>query len=97
VANEDTLIAPVGEKTIVVEIHFWTAGISPEKGFIIPKHCWDGGWVRVESNPSHGISGGAEAITFNRLVDVPGAVMTALEKERIKLHPLRHTARLYDL
>ena len=49
--SDEFKIAGHGQKTIKVQINFWTDNIAP-KGYIQPKHCWSLGMVTVAANPA---------------------------------------------
>jgi HB1, ASXL, restriction endonuclease HTH domain len=93
---EETLVAAKDEKTVAVVLRFWTDGIAPIKGHIRPGHVYSGGTVTVHSNKSHDITAQIP-VTFNRMVDISSAVQTALERAAIKVHPLRHDRKLWEL
>ena len=35
------------DRTIKIELHFWTDGIASEKGKVVPKVCWDSETIHV--------------------------------------------------
>jgi len=44
-----------GEKMIEIRLRFWTNGIAPKRGQVIPKHAWTAGAVNIQANKAHGI------------------------------------------
>lgn len=76
--GDEFKIAGHGQKTIKVQINFWTDNIAP-KGYIKPKHCWPSGMVTVPANPAHGIRS-QDPIPFNKFEDLPDAIQQALEE-----------------
>jgi hypothetical protein len=89
-ANEKDVAqeAKHGEKMIEVKIRFWTDKLAPG-GQILPKHGWTSGVVRMESNPSHGISP-KNPRPFNSLLDVGSVIEQVLIEHGIVLHPSQH-------
>jgi hypothetical protein len=59
------------DRTIKVEIHFWTNGIAREGGKVVPKVCMDSGVVQILENKGHGIAGEGPIPfnSFSKLVD----------------------------
>ena len=74
-----------GQKMIEVKVRFWTDNLAPT-GQIIPKHAWTGGVVRMESNPSHGITP-KNPKPFNSLLDLGAIIEKVLIEHGITLHP----------
>ena len=74
-----------GEKTIELNVRFWTDEISAEKGKILPKHAWASGVVHTTRNESHGITP-KDPIPFNSPMELPLAVEKALLAHGIVLH-----------
>jgi hypothetical protein len=81
-----SLEAKQGEKMIEIKLRFWTDGIAPEHGKIVPKHAWTGGVVRIERNKSHGIEPDNPK-PFNSLLDVGAVIEKMLIENEIILHP----------
>ena len=82
----NSLEAEHGQKMIEVKLRFWTSGIAPEEGKIVPKHAWTGGVVRIEQNKSHGIEPGSPK-PFHSLLDVGAVIEKVLLDHGILLHP----------
>jgi hypothetical protein len=80
-----------GEKMIEVKIRFWTDEMSDKKGYIVPKHGWTGGVVRMERNESHGIVPGNPK-PFNSLMEIPAVIEKVLVEHDIKLSRLKRMA-----
>ncbi len=74
-----------GEKMIEVKIRFWTNEIADVEGYIIPKHAWVSGVVRMERNASHGIVPDWPR-HFNSLMAIPAAIEKTLIQHDIVLH-----------
>jgi hypothetical protein len=74
-----------GEKTIELNVRFWTDEIAGEKGAILPKHAWASGVVHATRNTSHGISP-TDPIPFNSLMELPVAIEKTLLAHGIILH-----------
>lgn len=77
-----------GEKMVEVKIRFWTDKLA-DGGRIRPKHAWTSGVVRMESNPSHGISP-MNPRPFNSLLDVGSVIEQVLIQHGIVLHVSAH-------
>jgi hypothetical protein len=77
-----------GEKMIEVKVRFWTDGITPGAGKVLPKNAWTSGVVRIDSNKSHGITP-QSPVPFNSLLDVGAAIEKVLINHGITLHPSR--------
>lgn len=77
-----------GEKMIEVKIRFWTDEIASTEGYIVPKHAWTAGVVRIERNDSHGIIPGNPR-PFNSLMEIPAVIEKVLVQHDIKLHRIR--------
>ena len=78
-----------GQRTIKVQIGFWTDGIaSAPKGFIRPKNCWSGGTVRVSGNKDHEIPA-QDPVPFNNFSDITDAVRRALDAAGVTMHEMR--------
>jgi hypothetical protein len=82
----NSLEAEHGQKMIEVKLRFWTNGIAPEEGKIMPKHAGTGGVVRIERNKAHGIELGS-AKPFHTLLDIGAVVEKVLLDHGIVLHP----------
>lgn len=74
-----------GEKMIEVKVRFWTNEIAEKEGYIIPKHAWADGVVRIERNESHGIIP-ANPRPFNSLMEITLAIEKVLIQHGILLH-----------
>lgn len=83
--DEDGVQASRGEKTIEVQIRFWTNNIAETEDQIRPKHCWSSGTVRVPQNNLHGISSGGSQ-TFNSLMELTSAIEQAMIDAGIRMH-----------
>lgn len=73
-----------GEKMIEIKIRFWTDDISGP-GTVRPKHGWTAGVVRIQKNPTHGITP-KHPRPFNSLLEVGKAVEQVLKDHGIVLH-----------
>jgi hypothetical protein len=80
-----------GEKMIEVKIRFWTDEMTRKEGYIMPKHAWTAGVVRMERNDSHGIIPHSPR-PFNSLMGIPAVIEKVLVQHGIKLHRLRRMA-----
>ena len=79
-----TLIdAPHGQKTITVEIKFWTNDLVPNGQ--IAKHAWAAGAVDLPANKAHGIK--ATTKHFYSLMDLLSKIEEVLIEQGIVLHP----------
>jgi hypothetical protein len=74
-----------GEKMIEVKIRFWTNDLADGKGKIRPKHAWGSGVVRIERNPSHGVTP-QEPLIFNSLAEIPEKIEKVLIDHGITIH-----------
>jgi hypothetical protein len=74
-----------GEKMIEIRIRFWTDGISPEPGKVVPKHALTSGVVHIQRNKAHGIVP-KHPRTFNSLLDVGLAIEKTIKENGIVLH-----------
>ncbi len=86
---------PVGERTIELRIRFWTNDIDGNpKGTITQRVCWDGGYVYVGNNKSHGIKneGGSH---FSGLCQLLCSVEKVLDKHDIRLQKGPRTPDVY--
>lgn len=81
-----------GEKMIEVRIRFWTNQIADEEGYIVPKHAWTSGVVRMESNDSHGIIPSYPR-PFNSLMEIPAVIEKVLIQHGIMLHRERRMGK----
>lgn len=72
------------EKMIEVKVRFWTDDIAPSSGEVIQKHASIGGVVRMERNPTHGISPKKPRV-FNSLMDLPAVMERVLVDHGIVL------------
>lgn len=81
-----------GQKMIEAKLRFWTNDIAEGKGSILRKHAWSAGFVRMESNKSHGIVPGAP-MPFHSLLDVGGAIEKCLIDHGIILHLSRRVQK----
>lgn len=77
-----------GERMIEVKIRFWTDEMTGMKGYILPKHAWTAGVVRMERNDSHGIIP-SNPRPFNSLMEIPTVIEKVLVQHGIKLHRIR--------
>ena len=74
-----------GEKMIEVKLRFWTNEIADVEGYVVPKHAWVSGVVRMERNDSHGIVPDWPR-HFNSLMAIPAAIEKTLIQHGIVLH-----------
>jgi hypothetical protein len=81
-----------GEKMIEVKVRFWTDGIAPEDGKVVPKHAWAGGVVRVERNDAHGLVP-SRPKPFNSLLDLGAVIEKVLIEHGVSLLPSRKMQR----
>lgn len=84
-----------GQKMIEVRVRFWSNGIAPEKGKIVPKHMWGGGVVRMAPNKAHGITA-AGPVPFNSLMDLGAVVEQVLIDNGITVHLSDRMARYIE-
>lgn len=80
-----TTKATQGEKMIEIKVRFWTNDIARGKNKVIPKHARASGVVRMEPNPSHGISPKSPA-PFHSLMDLPAVMERVLIAHGVTLH-----------
>lgn len=76
--------APEGQKQIKVSLRFATDDIASMKGLIVPKFCWEGGFVSVKANETHGIRA-TEGMPFTTLDEIPGVVHAALDEAGVRM------------
>ena len=81
-----------GERTIVIDLRFFTDGIARGEDKIRPKHAWTSGSVSLRSNSSHGIKG-SRSITFNSLMQLTSKIEDLLIEGGIVLHT-SHSSRM---
>lgn len=74
-----------GERMIDIKLRFWTNGIAPDPGKIVPKHAWASGVVRIERNRPHGIDP-SNPRPFNSLLDVGAVIEKVLIDHHVTLH-----------
>lgn len=77
-----------GEKMVEVKVRFWTDEMASTEGYIVPKHAWTAGVVRMERNNSHRIVP-HNPRPFNSLMEIPAAIEKVLVQHGIKLHRIR--------
>jgi hypothetical protein len=77
------------QRMIEVKVRFWTDDLAGKEGYVLPKHAWTTGVVRMESNETHGIIPSA-SIHFNSLMEIPSTIEKVLIKHGIKLHLYRN-------
>lgn len=77
-----------GEKMIEVKVRFWTNDIATRAGYILPKHAWTTGVVRMERNDSHGIVPGYPR-PFNSLMEIPAIIEKVLIQHGVILHRVK--------
>ncbi len=78
-------IARHGQRTVAVQLRFWTDGIAKGKGKIKPRHAWGGGTVRVATNSAHEITPQRQLI-FNSVMELPAIIERALVGAGISIH-----------
>jgi hypothetical protein len=83
-----SLEAQHGEKMIEVKLRFWTNNLAGDAGKVVPKHAWSAGVVRIERNPSHGITPGKPR-PFHSLLDIGAVIEKVLLEHQVVLHPSR--------
>ena len=83
------------KRMVELRIRFWTDELAGEKGYIMPKHAWTSGVVRMERNDSHGIEP-QNARHFNSLMEIPSAIEKVLIQHGVKLHLLRNMAKYIE-
>ena len=71
-----------GERTIKIELHFWTNDIASERGKVVPKVCWDSGMIHVLKNEGHGIER-LGPVPFNSLSELELKLEEAFKKAGI--------------
>jgi hypothetical protein len=81
-----TTRAQPGERTITLEIQFFTNKLAKGDGHVRPKHAHTAGMVRVRANPTHGIKAAA-TVPFHSLMEIPAAIEKLLTRRGIRLHP----------
>ena len=81
-------LAKSSDRTIKVELMFWTNGIASTKGKIVPKVCWDFGMVHILGNGSHSIKRSKSPIPFNTFSEIESKIEKGLKSEGIIL--LKH-------
>lgn len=81
-----------GDRTIKIELHFWTDGIASERGKVVPKVCWDSGMIHILKNEGHGIER-LEPIPFNSLSELEQKLEEAFRKAGIVV--LKSKQKLY--
>ena len=87
--------AEQGERMIEIKVRFWTNSIASRKGYIIPKHAWASGVVRMEKNKAHGIEPKKPAL-FHSLMDIPAVMEKVLINHEIVLYPTRKMRKYFD-
>jgi hypothetical protein len=83
-APQTIITAPRGDKTIQMEIVFWTDNLADNKGEQIAKHAWAQGKVSMSANGAHGIKRG-RGTNFYDMLDLPAAIKAELVKAGVKL------------
>ena len=84
-----------GEKMIEVKLRFWTNELASEEGMIRPKHAWDFGMVRIDSNAAHGIKADKNPRPFNSFNDIASVVEDVLVEYGVTLHHGRKSRKLF--
>jgi len=82
------------DKTIKVEVHFWTNNVSGEEGKKVPKVCWDSGTIHVLENKGHGIEKQKE-IPFNSLSELTEKIEEGFKEAGIKVLKSRKVQNVY--
>ena len=77
-----------GEKMIEVRIRFFTNEIAGKEGYIVPKHAWTSGVIRMERNDSHDIKPRYPR-PFNSLMEIPAMIEKVLVQHNVKLHRIK--------
>jgi hypothetical protein len=83
------------ERMIEVKLRFWTNGIAKGAGYVVPKHAWSGGVVRIERNHTHKIKPGSPK-PFHSLLDVGAVIERVLIAQGITLHPSKRMKKYVD-
>ncbi len=73
-----------GEKTIRVSVKFWTDDIATKEGHVLPGYCWEGGFVNVEANPTHGLKA-SQPVPFNTLDELVPILISALDDAGVNI------------
>jgi hypothetical protein len=76
-----------GNKTLTLEVRFFTDKIAPMSGEVLPKHIWDNGIVaaNVGKNKRHDLRS-MQPRPFNGLHDIQRAIRKVLQAHKIVLH-----------
>lgn len=72
------------DKTIKVQINFWTDNISSDNGKKVPRVCWDFGTIHVLENKGHGIER-LDPIPFNSLSELIDKIEEGFTKAGVKV------------
>jgi hypothetical protein len=73
-----------GEKTIKIQLDFWTDDIAKNSGKIVPKVCWDSGTIRLLRNGGHEIKG-SKSIPFSSLSQLVGKIEEVFREQNVKV------------
>jgi DNA-binding CsgD family transcriptional regulator len=82
-----------GKRMVEIRVRFWTDKIAEGKGRIVPKHAWDTGIVRIDSNVEHGISPKPPR-PFNSLAELPSKIEQVLIDHGVTLHLNRRSSKV---
>jgi hypothetical protein len=83
-----------GDKMIELRVRFFTNGIARAKGKIVMKNAWDGGFVAMDSNESHGISPKPPK-PFNSILQLQAVIADVLTDHSIVLHRGQKLRKLF--
>ncbi len=78
------------DKTIKVELDFWTNDIASDKSKVVPKVCWDFGMIHILENQGHGLKA-KRNIPFYFLTELASKIEESFEGAGIKMlkhHPV---------
>ena len=86
------ILASRGERMIKVSVRFWTNKLAGKDGYVIPKHAWDAGIVKMPSNSVHGIKQDKWKV-FHSLPELAAVVAEVLAQQGVTLHPGRQSQK----
>lgn len=74
-----------GERTIEINLRFWTDNLAEEEGHILPGNCWSSGVIGVPRNRAHDI-GPTQPQPFNSLMEIPSVLEQIFIEAGIEVH-----------
>lgn len=89
-----------GNKTIKLTVYFFTN----VPGGLVPKHCWDAGFVSVQANELHGIKSQPYGkknqnkpvqVKFRSIAQIGSAVEEAVRQVGVTVHHAEITNQIY--